>query len=49
MSFLTHFRNASKGRKKQTSLERFILKQPASENEESVPKKARVSEGEEED
>ena len=30
-----------KGRKKQTSLDRFILKRPAGESEESVTKEAR--------
>uniref|UniRef100_UPI00358F0D9F tigger transposable element-derived protein 1-like isoform X2 n=1 Tax=Myxine glutinosa TaxID=7769 RepID=UPI00358F0D9F len=39
---LTHFRNILKGRKKQTSLDRFLLKRPASESEESVAKKAKV-------
>ena len=37
-----------KGRKKQISLDRFILQRPASEREESVPIMARVSDGEEE-
>ena len=45
---LTHFRNILKGRKKQTSLDRLILKRPASENEECLPKKERVSDDEEE-
>ena len=37
------------GRRKQTSLDTFMLKRSASESEESVPKKARVSDGEEEE
>ena len=41
---LTHFRNILKGRKKQTSLDRFFFKQPAGESEESVAKKAKTSE-----
>ena len=41
---LTHFRNILKGRKKQTSLDRFLLKRPARESEESVAKKAKTSE-----
>ena len=41
---LTHFRNILKGRMKQTSLDRFLLKRPADESEESVVKKAKISE-----
>ena len=41
---LNHFRNILKGRKKQTSLDRFLLKHPAHKNEESVVKKAKTSE-----
>ncbi|XP_066231909.1 zinc finger MYM-type protein 6 isoform X4 [Saccopteryx leptura] len=40
----TYYRNILKGRKKQTSMERFLLKQPLSESEESVVKKPKVSE-----
>ena len=37
------------GRKKQISLDRFMLKRAASESEESVPKKVGVHDGEEDD
>ena len=46
---LTHNRIMLKGRKKQTSLDRSILKLPAGESEVSVFKKASVSNGEAED
>ena len=36
---LTHFRNILKGRKKLSSLDRFLLKHPADESEENVIKK----------
>ena len=41
---LTHFCNILKRRMKQTSLDSFFLKRPASESEEGVAKKAKTSE-----
>ena len=41
---LNHFCNILKGRKKQTSLDRFLLKHPAREKEESVAIKSKNSE-----
>lgn len=40
---LMHFRNILKGRKKQISLDRFMLKWPSDKSEESIPKKSKFS------
>ena len=48
-TYLTIFQNILKMQNKQTSLDRFILKRPASESRKSVPKKARVGDAEEND
>ncbi len=42
---LTHFRNILKGGMKQNSMDRFLLKCPADEREESMAKKAKICEG----
>ncbi|XP_067326511.1 probable inactive protein kinase DDB_G0270444 isoform X1 [Anolis sagrei] len=46
---LTHFRNILKGRKEQNSLDRFLLKRPASQSEEIAAKKANLSEEDDND
>ena len=41
---LTHFRKIMKGRKKQTTMNRFLLKRPAVQSQKSVSKKQKINE-----